>query len=341
MEVAPAELAPERFRPGSARQALLDLAHRQAAEVDVGREPRGPVGSECVVIVRVAGHVPAEEARQPLARPRLAAARRLLDLLLETERAERRESPPREPRRQGGKLRGAPIASRRGASSQRRWNGENTVYGRPAWVRSAARSSTAATPGCSTGATPWARSASDRLDPPPRERPHVGAEVHLVCADLAGEAASSCSAGPGGPRGHRRARRARRRGRPRQSSRNWVRGPEAWRPERSRSSKQKTGTTHLWPSSAARSAGWSWTRRSRVCQTSAVTSWVRAAGARRSVAADDAPERHGECGVLLVGAHGHANAGRRAEPGQLANENSLLVEQAPASPAPSPPGTSA
>ena len=189
VEVAPAELAAERLRPGSARQALLDLAHRQAAEVDVGREPRGPVGSECVVIVRVAGHVPAEEARQPLARPRLAAARRLLELLLETERAERRESPLREPRRQWGK------PARRADHLAAGCLEPATVERREHRVRPAGL-------GAQRGEVVHRRDARvlhrrdalgaqrerHGLDPAPRERPHVGAEVHLVCPDLAGEA---------------------------------------------------------------------------------------------------------------------------------------------------------
>ncbi len=53
----------------------------------------------------------------------------------------------------------------------------------------------------------------------------------------------------------------------RHSSRNCVRGPDSWRPWSRRSSKQKTGMTRSWRSSAARRAGWSRTRRSRRNQT--------------------------------------------------------------------------
>ena len=61
VEVAPAELAVKRLGPLAAREALLDLARRDAAEVEIGGEARGAVPAERVVVVLVLADWPVEE----------------------------------------------------------------------------------------------------------------------------------------------------------------------------------------------------------------------------------------------------------------------------------------
>ncbi len=127
VEVAPAELPVEGVRALPTRQPLLDLPDRDAAEVQVGRQSRGAVLAHGVVIGGIAPDVVGQETREPLARRLLASGRRLLHLLLEAERLQRRQ--PALPQAEGsvGSERGAPSTSRRGASCQVRWKGENTV----------------------------------------------------------------------------------------------------------------------------------------------------------------------------------------------------------------------
>ena len=79
VEVAPAELAAKRLRALAARQPLLQLARRDAAEAQVGREPRGAVAPERVVVVGVVAHAVARgsatSARGRRPRPRASARR--------------------------------------------------------------------------------------------------------------------------------------------------------------------------------------------------------------------------------------------------------------------------
>jgi hypothetical protein len=100
MEVAPAQLAPERLRPLPAARSCLGLARRDAAEVQVRRQPRGPVAVQRIADARVLGRVAGQEPLQPPAPLRLSARRWLIHLLLEAERRERRDLALREPRRQ-------------------------------------------------------------------------------------------------------------------------------------------------------------------------------------------------------------------------------------------------
>ena len=78
VEVAPRELAHERRRALAALgpRALLDLARRDAAEVQVGRQLRRPAGEQ-VVALGVAIDPVGEPAAQPLARGGLAGRERL------------------------------------------------------------------------------------------------------------------------------------------------------------------------------------------------------------------------------------------------------------------------
>ncbi len=174
----------------------------------------------------------------------------------------------------GGNALGASSRSLRGSRSQARWNGEKTVYGVPFWVRSPPTSSTTLTPGCA-----WSSARSSALTRRPRRRANGLTSALRWSSSAPISAASFASSRSGGPwritRPPPRARSELSRSR-RQSSRNCVRGPERWRPCSSRSSRQKTGTTDSWRSSALRSAGWSCTRRSRRYQTIAVISVVTA-----------------------------------------------------------------
>ena len=99
VEVAPAELAAKRVGSLAARQALLDLARSDAAEVEVGGEARGAVLAERVVDLRVLAHRAVEEAVECLVRLRLAADGWLFDLLGQAERLEARQPALRELRR--------------------------------------------------------------------------------------------------------------------------------------------------------------------------------------------------------------------------------------------------
>jgi hypothetical protein len=100
VEVAPAELAPKGLRASPARQPLLELAWRYAAEAQVGREPRGALAVERVVPVVVPAHGPVEEGAHPRTAGGLAAGDGLGRLLLEPKARERREAPLREPARE-------------------------------------------------------------------------------------------------------------------------------------------------------------------------------------------------------------------------------------------------
>ena len=132
----------------------------------------------------------AEEARQPLARRRLAAVRRVLELLLEPERAERRQPALREPRRQRAEA--ARRAEHRPGEAPRASGGGRArtpcTAGRPACA-ARARSSTAATPGWATGSTPWARSARDTAS---IRRRANGPTSALKCTSSAASSPASC-----------------------------------------------------------------------------------------------------------------------------------------------------
>jgi hypothetical protein len=99
-EVAPAELATKGVRAGAAAEALVELARGDAAEVQVGRQPRGALARQGVVRVAVAAHAVGEEAPHPLAARPLAAGQRLRDLLLQSERGQRRQPSLAHPGRQ-------------------------------------------------------------------------------------------------------------------------------------------------------------------------------------------------------------------------------------------------
>ena len=75
MEVAPAELACEVLARRAALAALEHGPRREAAEVQVGAEPRGRVPGEVVVVLVVVLEVTRGEAGQALAARRLAVRR--------------------------------------------------------------------------------------------------------------------------------------------------------------------------------------------------------------------------------------------------------------------------
>ena len=93
VEVPPAELAVERGRAlaASAGEPLLDLSHRDAAQVQVRRQARGAVRAERVVVVGVGLDVAGEEGVEALARGCLPSRHGLGDLLGEPERLQRRQ----------------------------------------------------------------------------------------------------------------------------------------------------------------------------------------------------------------------------------------------------------
>jgi hypothetical protein len=104
VEVAPAELAAEGVGGRAARQRILELARRQAAEAQIGREARGVVAAERVVVVDVLAHRPVEEGAHPPPPRRLAATCRIVDLLLEAEVGQRRDAALRDAARQRRQL---------------------------------------------------------------------------------------------------------------------------------------------------------------------------------------------------------------------------------------------
>lgn len=106
VEVAPRELAAKRLGTLAAGKPLLDRAHRDAAEVQIGGETRGVVAPEGVVVVGVLANRAGEEPIEHLAGSGLATARRLADLLLEPKRLKRGNPAFRDLRRQRGQLAG-------------------------------------------------------------------------------------------------------------------------------------------------------------------------------------------------------------------------------------------
>ena len=132
VEVAPAELAAKRVGACAPRQALLDLARRDAAEVQVGRQARGAVALERVAVaIRTTGRSWRGSARS---RSRAGAPRRpgsgSRDLLLQGRAPPASASARAAARWQRRQLagRGEQLAAPR-LPSHARWNGEKTVYG--------------------------------------------------------------------------------------------------------------------------------------------------------------------------------------------------------------------
>ena len=246
VEVAPAELAPERLGPGAAPAAAP--------------RPRAPTGSRSAGTATAAtsgrrragrgrrrscARRRARNALQPLARRALAARQRLGDLLLAGRARQRRHRPLATRDGSGGSSRGAP---QHGAPRPRRARCGGTARrpctAGPVCVRSSATSSTALSPGC----------ASTRRSTPRRRARRAGARTarRRPCSaprrrrPRAPAPAARAPARRGAPPGRCRARAATPSRSRRHSSRNCVRGPEAWRPCSSRSSRQNTGTTRSW-----------------------------------------------------------------------------------------------
>jgi len=67
VEVAPAELAAEGGGPAIRPQPVLDLACGHAAEMQVGRQPRGGTAAERVTVLAVPRNIMREEPLEPLA----------------------------------------------------------------------------------------------------------------------------------------------------------------------------------------------------------------------------------------------------------------------------------
>jgi hypothetical protein len=182
--------------------ARLHLERRDAAEVEVGRQPR-----------------PAD----PLAALGLAARHRLVHLLLEAELFQRRDAGEPHAVGQLDLARGADQVAARlalpGPVERREHDvGPHAVHHHES------------------------RMGLPRDPARPRERAHVAGEVNALCARLARQLRISRSGGPGGstsppPRARSYSSRS-----ARHSSMNCVRAPGAWRPCRRRSSRPKTGT---------------------------------------------------------------------------------------------------
>src|SRR5664279_1020276 len=86
VEVAPAELAAEGGGPAIRPQPVLDLACGHAAEMQVGRQPRGGTAAERVTVLAVPRNIMREEPLEPLAPLMLTALGGFVHLLLEAER---------------------------------------------------------------------------------------------------------------------------------------------------------------------------------------------------------------------------------------------------------------
>ena len=127
VEVARAELAAKRVGSLAARQPLLDLARREAAEVQVGGQARCPVLAERVAVRPRSCRPVARKRRSRSRAGALAARERLGDLLLEPELARAGAASARSLEGSDGSLRGAPHSRRGARLSQARWNGEKTV----------------------------------------------------------------------------------------------------------------------------------------------------------------------------------------------------------------------
>ena len=135
--------------PSSAREPLLDLARRQAAEVEVGREPRGGVGAEGVAIVRVRSNAVVQESVEPLA---VRATRRLGGRRSSARRPAVRES-PRASVRKARRKAGAPITSRRAPRARDGRRARTPCTGGPPGCGGPRGRPPPPRPGCTTGAT--------------------------------------------------------------------------------------------------------------------------------------------------------------------------------------------
>ena len=263
IEVAPAELAPKRLRALSARQSFLELARREAAEVQVRREPRRrsrPSASWSSAYPRIGP----SRKRSSAGAPRLAADRRLGHLLGEAERLEGRQPPLAELRRQRRQL------ARRVEHVTARLREPVAVKGREDRVRLArpraiARDVVRVQPAMASAARcrPPRIARRRAVAAPTGERTHVAAEVDGLGPGLRCErrdlplrpAVADDQARTRAFEGEVELAR--------QSSRNWVRGPErGGRGGDGRRSRRRDDA--LVASSAARSAGWSRTRAGRV-----------------------------------------------------------------------------
>ena len=261
--------------------------------MQVGRSREVPVRAERVAGPRRSRATAPRRKRSRRSRARALAAGRRLARPPARARAPRSDGsrPRRSPRqrRQRARRRAAPRAG--AAPSQARWNGEKTVYGLPACVRSAPTSSTREQPGVRVQlrrprrAAPRARARRARARTALTSR----AEVTRVGADLA-----------------RPARRARARAAPWRTTSPLPRSrsePVEVRQALEQELRARAGGVAAVQqavveaedrhdaarpaSSAARSAGWSCTRRSRRNQTSAV---IRAGAAPPRTVIED-PQR--------------------------------------------------
>ena len=136
--------------------ALLELARRDAAEVQVGRQLGGPA-REHVVALLVALEARAQPGAHPLPPGRLARRHGVRPPRAPAPPAARPTATPEG----NASRRGAPWTSRRGTDSQARWKGVNTECGRPSLVRTRP---TSATNSCPAAAAPRPR----RRRAPPR-----------------------------------------------------------------------------------------------------------------------------------------------------------------------------
>ena len=208
--------------------------------MQVRRQPRGAVAAERVVVVGVVAHDPSAGSATSRSRAaRLAARRGSFDLLLEPELGERREPALAHARRQRAE-RPRPadhLAPRRVEPRpvERREDGVGAAGLRADRVEVV------------DGVQAGMREATARRPRAPRARSRRranGPESALKCSSRApASRASAGSSRSGAPRRTTSRPPSRSSRSARHSSRNCVRGPEAWRPCSSRSSKQNTGTT--------------------------------------------------------------------------------------------------
>ena len=245
VEVAPAQLAPERLGSHAARAAAprsrAARHSRSAGRARDARSCRGRARRGC----RVSRTCRRRKRREPLAGGALAAAAGARRSSCSSPSSDSDGMRPlARPPGSDGSLRGRPTTSRRGILEPGAVEGtEDRVGLARSGADARSRSSTACRPG-------WAQlelgRSSARQTRSMRRRangPDVGAEVDLPRARArAASAASSCSGGPCRITSCPSEPLARS---SRHSSRNCVRGPEAWRPCSRRSSKQKTGTTRF------------------------------------------------------------------------------------------------
>ena len=273
VEVAPAQLAHELGRAlagAGVAGALLELARRDAPEVQVRRELRR-AALEPVVQVRVVLDAVAQPRVHALAARGLARRERVGHVGGQADRVGRRDLAGAHARRQRQRARRpvdlAPVEPLPRAR-ERREDRERPAVLRPRLVH--VRDEQARMPH-----DLHARLVHRLADPPvarQREAGHVRGEAQPRRAGLLAPARPARV--PGRPRARRgppRARAAPPAARRRQPSRKRPRGPDSKRPCSRASSSTNTGTTCSAARAAAVSAGWSCTRRSRRNQTISVS----------------------------------------------------------------------